>query len=270
MNREEARMNANVDGIREFRLFGWACGARPGEEEIVLLCGDDAGFVPAPVRRVPRPDAASALGVLGARLGFEIDVPPTVWARRGADDVVALQVGVDGQRLPVRFTLAPPDIGALVDVAAQTADGDRRRTLIQRALYHLRALGTAAGLDARQRATLAEVTGTNADPLADHPPLAPPFSAQMESSTTLLLTGWLLGAQPGAERLELLCDGEPVPTALQRTQRRDVALATGTAHLDAGFEIEIPGTVWRGREQRTRLRIGLRADGFPFGPPVVL
>jgi GT2 family glycosyltransferase/glycosyltransferase involved in cell wall biosynthesis len=261
-------VQAHVEGVREFRAFGWARGAEAGAESVMLICGGEP--IAAPAWRVQRTDVDAALGLTGMLLGFEVDLPPTLWRARTADGTVSLRIAIDGAPLADAFTLAPRDIAALIDVAAATPDADRRRTLVQRALLHLQAVGTPIALDARQRATLAEVAGPRPDPSAHASPLPPPFFAELESHDTLLLAGWALGAQPGRECFELLCGDALVPAPLQRTQRRDVAETIGTTHLHAGFEVEIPGSVWHHAAGAARVQLRLFIDGFPVGGPLVL
>jgi GT2 family glycosyltransferase len=258
----------HVDGIREFRIFGWARGLAAGAESIMLVC--DGTPVAAPVRRVARADVDAVFGPGSDLPGFEIDIPPVAWLARATQGSLAVQVVVDDVPVGAPVRLAPQDIHALAALAAASADPGRRRALGERALLHLRAAGGGLPTDAPSRALLAEVAGPCADPLSARVSLAPPFSARLESTDTLLLTGWTLGAHPGRERFDLLCGGAVVPAAARRTRRHDVAQAMGTSHRDAGFEVEIPGEAWTRADSQPCLPVQLLIDGFPVGAPVVV
>src|SRR5262249_24448301 len=152
-------LQANIDGITELRLFGWARGAGPDACEIELLC--DGRPIAAPVWRADRADVDAALGAGEHPLGFEIDLPPSIW-RDARDAVARLQLRVDGDVLPRELEVAAQDVDALVELAVAVADGDRRRTLLCRALAHLRALGRAEALSPAAAAAFEEIADKGA------------------------------------------------------------------------------------------------------------
>ena len=223
---------ANLDGMRELRLFGWARGARAGAEVVTLHCG--GAPIAAPVWRVVRDDVNQALGEDGARLGFEIDLPPSLWPLRRDDSGAAtLQVAVDGRLLQTQAD-------ALAAGRRCPARRRRRADLRPRPPAHVdRPRAAAPGGDRLSRGLVrgparrarGNLAGRHAEPLAHLPALAPPFSARVESRQGLVLMGWALGASPGRERFELRCDGAIVAAPARAERRAATSRAQAAAAI---------------------------------------
>ncbi len=255
-------------------MFGWACGPIPGGEAIRLVCGDRS--LAAPVWRVRRPDVDASLDVPDALLGFEIDLPPTIWRERSAAGEVALRVVVEGHTAGNEITLRCADIEALIDLAMQTEDMARRRALLARARLHLRGLGWAgaaasAPIPSLEPARAASSRADGALAATRTEPDGPPFPVQLEALDSLVVGGWAVGARPGAEVFEWMRDdGVRIDAPARRTPRHDVQSAAPGTPLASGFEVEIPGGIWTGAPLPEQLSLQLLVDGFPAGSPLPL
>ena len=76
--------------------------------------------------------------------------------------------------------------------------------------------------------------------------VSPSAKLVIERLDGALLVGWAHDpAAPGREPLTLLCGDHPVPAAIRRVSRADVARAVGAqGGLLLGFEVELPLSMW--------------------------
>ena len=149
-----------VERLEQGVIHGWAFLDFLEEEPIGLLL--DGEPLDCAVIRVERADVQRALHCDRVRLGFEIEVPPTIWRRTAGMEPVSLGVRVAGRPLggsscvlSRQMVLDWLDRQRQVEASVtsdETADQRRERqyaTLL--ILEHLGAAGLVAGLDAVQR-----------------------------------------------------------------------------------------------------------------------
>lgn len=234
------------------RLVGWACNAsQPGAETITVMCGDSP--VAAEVRRVPRADVARSLGLHELRLGFEADLPLAVWQQLAEHG--DLRVEVDGVQpearvpqpsLKVLFNRMM-DISRLVPVDAQD-------TLLAPLREHV----AAARQWDRGRGDEPRDAGQ-----------APP-AAHLEGWAGLCLRGWAADLPPHRQALRIRCEGRIIECPVQRLSRRDVADVLKLQEDRLGFDLELPGEIWREFPSASSLQLQVLVGPHACGEPLTL
>lgn len=156
-----ARPQGHVERVDLGIVQGWAAMDCLPDEAISLRCNDQA--VDCAVIRVAREDVQRALGSARNRLGFEIEIPATVWHRHpAASGPLRLSVHVAGRRLGEESLLL--ERGMLTgwlerqQAAEAVAGADEPEQERQQRQYttllvieHVASAGLWAGLSANQR-----------------------------------------------------------------------------------------------------------------------
>ncbi|MFO1340304.1 MAG: glycosyltransferase [Burkholderiaceae bacterium] len=235
-----------LERLRGTTVVGWAFDpAAPGSERLALVCGDEVFEIP--VQRVPRADVARALGSAELTLGVEFELPVAAWRALAAPGAVfALQVN--------------GGVGA--NAAWRPAAGD-----IQQWLNGLVARGELGAATAGRAAAAAHLTqaqlwaaGGQAAPAA-----ALPSVGHVEGWRGLSLVGWLADMPEAREPLRLRCGERLFEVPVRRVSRSDVAVALGLADDHVGFEIEVPGSLWRGLPPDAVLPLQVEFRSGPAG-----
>ncbi|HSN31252.1 MAG TPA: glycosyltransferase family A protein, partial [Ideonella sp.] len=99
---------------------------------------------------------------------------------------------------------------------------------------------------------------------ADAPAL--PVPGHVEGWRGLVLTGWLADRPDAREALRLRCGERRYEVALRRVSRGDVAAALNLASDEVGFELEVPGVLWRDAPGAEALMLQVEGRGGPIGP----
>ncbi|MGM9487224.1 glycosyltransferase family 2 protein [Ideonella sp. YS5] len=231
----------HVERVDRGVLQGWACLDFLDDEAIGLSCNGEP--VDCSVIRVERADVQRALNSARQRLGFEIELPATLWQRAGESGELALSVWVAGRPLGAApWVLRRETLRAWLDQqreveasapAEETADQRRERQYATLLLVeHVSAAGLWDGLDQAQRRFVREqaqrygVGALLADAPADEPAADPVVdgAATDDYATTVV---WRLlrdfnarvnqdPAQPEAALQAVLADGRATGTVGQR------------------------------------------------------
>ena len=239
-----------VERMQGMQLIGWALDpATPGRERITLRCG--AALLEAPLRRKPRADVRQALDVAAEALGFELDLPVSVW-RAMAESGGELQVLVNdvaAQQPRVRPTLK--GLSDWMDRISRHADPAQREALLAPLRPHLE----QARLWPASPGALAETTEM-------------PAPCHLEGWLGLSLSGWVADTPRQREPIRLRCGDRLLDCPVLRVSRRDVAHAMLLEHEDIGFVLEVPGTIWQqagsSEELSLQVVVGQRACGAPL------
>ena len=240
----------HVDLIEGPGAQGWVLDPRhPGQE--VLSLSLDGQPLQAHWRRTQRHDVCEATGVRDVALGWVCDLPPEIWARwiakRGE-----LEFWVDGQRQAgPAWGLDPTSLHRWL--ARRLLEADAR---------------TRADWPARFQAHGAAVSKcglTWHSPAASFPPIG-----QHEGLRGLCLIGWLADVPAARHVLGLQCQGKPLPSPVWRLSRQDVCRALDWPEEGIGFELELPGALWRRVAPQDPLVCQLTVDGRPWGELVAL
>jgi GT2 family glycosyltransferase/glycosyltransferase involved in cell wall biosynthesis len=148
----------HVEGWRGLAITGWLADAPEAREPVRLRCGDRLHEVP--VRRLSRKDVAQQLGLAHEEVGFEIEVPGSLWQDAGAAESLDLQVefasGPAGTVLP----LARASLPARLADALAVPDPMQRGHQALLALEHLAWSRTLDRLDDAARQALAVLAGS--------------------------------------------------------------------------------------------------------------
>ncbi len=153
----------HVEGWRGLCLVGWLADAPEAREPLRLRCGEQ--LFEAPVRRVLRGDVARELGLTDDQVGFEIEVPGSLWQGLAPDATLSLQVEFRGGPAGEAHVLAREALPQRLADALADTDPLRRGHQALLAMEHLAWAGGLAALDdsARQAlAVLAESAGVSA------------------------------------------------------------------------------------------------------------
>lgn len=152
---QAARLHGQVERVDAAVVHGW-CWLEPAEQEAVSLHGAE-GQIDCSVIRVERNDVRAALQCERQRLGFEIEVPATVW-KQAPGQPVLVTVRVAGRLLqaePLAITrgdlvawleqqrLAEEQVGELETPAARQERQYRSLLLVE----HVAAAGLLPQLD---------------------------------------------------------------------------------------------------------------------------
>lgn len=240
-----ARSRVHLERLNDAGVSGWAVGPGGGIGAITVQL--DGHAAPGEVRRHDRHDVAAALSLpIDGLYGFEFTFAPAFWAQVPRDRLSELRLWIDGQPAgrPMWLASAPLD------------DWER----------------LAAGHP--------ELAGEPAPPQPDRPaarPAAPGApdgrpAGRIESKDRLVLSGWLADPPGRPAGIELLCNGERLDVTVVRTPRDDIQAARSAEGVLPGFEIELPGLLWRRLAGAPTATLSLRADGadlegspFTFG-----
>jgi O-antigen biosynthesis protein len=242
----------HLERLEGMHLVGWACNsAAPGTERIVVMCGTVP--VSAAVRRVSRADVARAMGVEELRLGFEVELPVSIWQQMA--DHGALWLEVDG----AKPTAAIPQPSL--------------KTLVTRMLEI-------------SQQTTAEVQEARLGPLRQHIALARkwapgqgveqldlervPPARHLEGWSGLSIRGWVADTPEQRRPLRVRCEGRIVECPVMRLSRKDVAGALGLEDDRVGFDLELPGEIWREFAGATTLQLQVLVGPHPCGAPLTL
>lgn len=238
-----------LERIQGASLIGWALDpAEPGTEHIGLRCGSTR--IDATVHRVAREDVRRSFQVEALALGFEIELPLSIWQTL-ASTTEPLQVLVNGQVLP-HTALRPTEADLnyrlqQLALAAPSAQRDRQTELLQ---AHL--------AQARQR---------QAPPVLGRAAAGPSglVSANVERWRGLVLCGW--AADTPAQRAPVLlrCGSQTLTAALRRVSRHDVAQALLLEDEMIGFELEVPGSIWQEAGNADRVSLQVLVGGVACG-----
>lgn len=253
-----------VERIEGLELVGWAAEA-DGQAAAVQLLLDGQVQTIEP-QRFERQDVSDALGQpRGAAYGFRLPLPPAIW-RQGGAAVAGLQLRAGS------LQAAAPSPAPLAGTVAALADlpmGELRDRALQQAWAHVQALGDGAGLPATTLAWLgdeaarcqAEARAAEAAALA-----AASIQGVLEQAGPLQWTGWARRIGAETEQLGLLVAGQALPAQVIRTERVDVQQATGSPRLLLGFELELPGAIWRHADAQGQVPLTLTVDGHLLQP----
>lgn len=247
---DAATVRLTVERLEGMRLIGWALDpATAGRERISLRCG--GLLLDAPVRRLPRADVRQATGADTDMLGFELELPLSIWqamAESGAGlQLLVNDVATEQPRLRPTHKGLQDWMGRI----EHHADPTRREALLRPLRAHLeQALAWPA---------------QTAEPEADQLLPAP---CHLEGWRGLSLSGWVADTPTRRESIRLRCADRLLDCPVQRISRKDVAQVMLLEHEDIGFELEVPGTVWelaRGASEVTlQAVVGQRACGAPL------
>ncbi|HEX5687243.1 MAG TPA: glycosyltransferase family 2 protein [Ideonella sp.] len=161
-NHPGARLRGHIESIENAVVRGWACLDGLEDEAIRLVCNGRP--VDCAVIRVERDDVQRALQSDRRRLGFEVEIPATVWAAAPGDqNALSLVVLVAGRRLqeqPLHLSRAmivtwldrqrDAEVAAVPDETAEARRERQYAALL--VMEHVAAAGLWNTLDARQRA----------------------------------------------------------------------------------------------------------------------
>ncbi|MFO1339928.1 MAG: glycosyltransferase [Burkholderiaceae bacterium] len=240
-----------LERLRGLTVVGWAFDpASPGSEQLALVCGGEV-FELQP-RRVPRADVAQALGSDVLALGVEFELPLGAWAA----------LAVPGAAFALRVNGAP---GA--PAAWRPAAGE-----LQQWLQGLVARGELAQAAAARDAAAPHLAQARlwaaGGPLA--PSAAAPSIGHVEGWRGLSLVGWLADTPQAREPLRLRCGERLFDVPVRRVPRGDVARELGLADDQVGFEIEVPGSLWRDQAPGTALSLQVEFRSGPAGEAFTL
>lgn len=134
---QRTRSAGNVEKVTPFLISGWCVGAVGKPGRLSLLSNGEE--VDCPVSRRSRLDVASELRLEDPDVGFDIDLPSSIWRNVDADGACELEILVDGQVIPGRDLVVTRELAA--DWVAQVLklpDGMERQFLTLGAVEHLR------------------------------------------------------------------------------------------------------------------------------------
>jgi O-antigen biosynthesis protein len=93
---------------------------------------------------------------------------------------------------------------------------------------------------------------------------------EVEALQGLDFRGWLVPSGGLMPTLSLLCDGQPLACPTRWVERMDVAAAHWLPHAQVGFELELPGQIWRQARDNRVVSLQVLANGDALGPPHTL
>ena len=229
---------------------GWALNPRcPGQESLSVRL--DGQPVDATWRRTWRQDVCAVTGTQAA-LGWECDLPPGIWARV-AEGQARLEFVMDGQ--PQAGATWMPDSASLQRwLARRLWVNTGRGATDWRALFETHC-------DAVKVCGLALSSSE-----ASRFPIG-----QCEGLRGLSIVGWVADLPVARHVLTLVCGGMAVPCPVRRLSRQDVSSALAWPEEQIGFELELPGALWRRAAEPARnLVCQVMLDGKPWGDAVTL
>ena len=236
-----------VEHLLGVSVVGWAHDpAAPGQERLVLVCGRQT-FEPV-LRRVPRADVSRALGLApGLMPGFEFDLPLAAWAALGEPDAeFGLRLGESGTVVRPSWRPNAVELRRWMAAMAQGQDPARAQAALAALRPHLE--------EARRHAP---ADGPHVD--------SAPLLCNVEGPRGLLIVGWLADTPEQREPLRLRCNAGRYDVPVRRVSRGDVAAELGLLDDEVGFELEIPGTLWRDAGQAEALTLQVESAGGPIG-----
>lgn len=154
---------AHVEGWRGLALGGWMADQPQAREPLRLRCGERRYDVPS--RRLSRADVAAALRLDDDEVGFEAEVPGTLWRDAAGADALVLQLETRSGPLGPEWTLERAALPARLDAALALPDPLQRAHQALLAMEHLAWAGQIGRLDdgpRRDLAALAESAGVGA------------------------------------------------------------------------------------------------------------
>jgi hypothetical protein len=257
-------VKAHVERLEGLTVVGWARNpAADTVGERIELRLDGRPLPDAGVRRLDRADVAAALGCERRGLGFEIDLPASLWQPGAQPPRGRIEVLVDGQPAAGRaLALAGLPLAGLVHATLALQDDAERLAGLSRLRAHV-----------EQGALWPLLDEHGAEALRRAPRLSggPVLRTSLEQAGPLRLRGWAADLVHGHERFELRCNGRLLDAQPVRLERRDVAESLRLERLDLGFEIDVPGHAWDGVPPGTGCSLALSVNGQPLlEPPLLL
>ncbi|TDM09680.1 MAG: hypothetical protein C4K60_10755 [Ideonella sp. MAG2] len=149
---QQGHVAAQVETWRGLTLVGWAADKAQQRASIRLRVGDQT--VAAPMRRVSRQDVAMALGRSDELLGFEIEVPGTLWPERAGTEAIDIQVLVDDVACGAPWHLSRAQLANALAAALALNDADQRQHQTLLVMEHLVRADALDTLDDSQREAL--------------------------------------------------------------------------------------------------------------------
>lgn len=157
---QQGHLASQVETWRGLSLVGWAADKPQQRANIRLRVSDQT--LAAPVRRVSRQDVAQALGRSDEMLGFEIEVPGTLWPQKPGTEALDIQVLVDGVACGAPWRLERSQLANGLATALTLNDAAQRQHHTLLAMEHLVRADALEALDDSQRDALfaqAEASG---------------------------------------------------------------------------------------------------------------
>jgi len=132
-----AQPTGRVEKLTPFRVTGWCVDASGNPGRLTLLSNDES--VECTVVRRARADVAAEMRLEDPEVGFEIDLPPSIWRNMEPDGSCQLELLVDDQPIPGRELLVTQELAATwIGQICKMEDGVERQFLMIAAVEHLR------------------------------------------------------------------------------------------------------------------------------------
>lgn len=236
-----------VDGVVFLSVTGWAVNAhgQPGEAGLWL----DGKPLAARIDRIVRPDVLQHLGLAPdtPACGFELRPEPGPWRDRLGGEPLVCELRIDGQtvdRLALGITEAEllawiDAMNVPLDTPALQADASRVQRFVQalpnpgRLADALRPVGWRHAVD--------RIDG-------------------------LRVIGWVHGGGADDERFSVHSEGCEWPAQVRRVPRDDVRQVLPNAGPLAGFELDLPASLWQVAGGRAEVMFQVRVNGWALWP----
>lgn len=256
-----------------FTLKGWGVGVAGAPVTLELRAGGVS--LSCEIIRQERADVREALGIEALDVGFEVALPPSMW-QHATDGTCCLELFGDG----TPFAPQPLQIGreraaAWLSRIAAMDEGAQKRERMRIALAHAESARLGELLDKETVLALAAHAGAanaaaSAGPGSARPTAGDPetrLRSYLEECAEFVVRGWCHDPSRPVTKLEVRCNGELLECPTIWHERLDVSEALGIDRLPVGFEVWLPGSMWKRAEQGC-CRLEFLANGVRIGGPV--
>lgn len=235
----------HVEGWRGLCLRGWVADSPTQRVPIRLQVG--GRLLDGEVRRSSRQDVAQTLMLSDEMIGFELEVPGSVWDDTAGQAELDLQLVVDGAACGEPWALRRDELSDRLDAAlalTDPADREHQSLLALEHLVHADALDTLDEALSRALRGLAQATGTEA--ALARPGQPAPRSSQPQRQPMRLkprgrMGAWLQSPDHAARALRWLMSLRQRPALATLAERVEVMLTLALGWFDkALYDDQMP------------------------------
>ncbi len=271
-------LRGNVDRMDKFILVGWAVADGDAVKSLQIRVGNEV--IESNTVRLHRQDAADVCGITNPNVGFEMELPASVWKRLAVSGYSFELLGDGIPVTPEPITLNTATATGWVADIIRMNECPEKQYFLHLALEHVRhgnllpLLNLSDAHFMRQHATAVHYeieavndVGSNLTKEEKSAVKSSQKKGYFERADNFTLVGWAINEDDKPTNLQILINGVIVECNITRQPRQDVMDALGISDPNLGFSIELPGYIWEGiPDDEVKIEILRNGETFTTEP----